>query len=156
MSDELDPGELEEISAWLDNVLSEKESDAGAGFDQVTVDAGEPEEVETYYSHAEEWVHDWLLRTVRRAEGGIFRWCPWWWKHREAVERLDALWKSWEQARVSDDLSTMNAWWRDHFDPQWAALTSQEGPFRLCNSRKHDEVRPLSAEPTPPGYWDNA
>lgn len=44
MSDELDPGELEEISAWLDNVLSEKESDAGAGFDQVTVDAGEPED----------------------------------------------------------------------------------------------------------------
>ena len=51
-----------------------------------------------YYLTLEEWVHEWLFPVYRRSVLGHDRvWCPQWWRHAEAVARLESLWRAWEQ-----------------------------------------------------------
>ena len=158
MSDDSDFENLGEFNDWLDRLTEDFASGTDSAGKEVVPppldEAPDEDESDFYYDDVEMWVQDFLLENVRRYEGNTFHWCRLWWKHAEAICRLDALWKAWEQARVSDDLNAMSMWWRDHFDHHWALLTGQEGPFRLCNSRKHDEVRKLEADWAPSGYWD--
>ncbi len=44
----------------------------------------------------------------------------------------------------------MSAWWRDHFDPHFAVLTGEYGPFGRCSAdRGHVDTTPLPVEPAP-------
>ena len=44
-----------------------------------------------YYLTLDEWVQEWLFPVYRRSVRGHERvWCPQWWKHAEAVARLEA------------------------------------------------------------------
>ena len=48
-----------------------------------------------------EWIEQWLFPVYRRSVRGHDRvWCPQWWRHAEAVARLDALWRAWEHLRL--------------------------------------------------------
>lgn len=69
-------------------------------------------------------------------------WCPWWWKHPEAVMRIDALWTAWEQLR-SDPAMGMSTWFLNHADPNMAALLSTEGTFKSCTDQVHKPQTPL-------------
>lgn len=60
-----------------------------------------PDEPRLYFCCLPEFVDTFLLDTYRRAVGSAARtWCPQWWRHAEAIVRLEALWRSWEHLRL--------------------------------------------------------
>ncbi|MQY21919.1 DUF4913 domain-containing protein [Nocardia macrotermitis] len=77
-------------------------------------------------------------------------WCPEWWKHSEAVIRLDALWRAWENLR-RDPGKGLSLWFLDHADKHMAKLLDPNGPFKYCSAR-HGHRDLLTALPlrTPP------
>jgi hypothetical protein len=88
-------------------------------------------------------------------------WCPEWWKHPEAVERLFALWTARTQAYANDDdLAAVSSWWVYHWDHHAPILfDSRTGPFRNCDKAlghlhevdgKH--VPAVEAERPPPSW----
>jgi hypothetical protein len=86
--------------------------------------------------------------------GGGTLWCPQWWRHPEAVSRLEALWRVWENLRL-DGQTGMSVWWRDHADPHMARLMSTDGPFQGCTLEDghKPKVRDLPLEPPPDGLF---
>lgn len=87
-----------------------------------------------------------------RAE--VFTWCGQWWRHREAVSRLTALWKAWESLR-KDPTTGLAVWWRDYADPTMRALFDEHGPFEGCSPRRHrPKTAPLVTIPPPEGLFD--
>jgi hypothetical protein len=108
---------------------------------------------EPYYSGVQEFVESWLLPIYRRSIRGHTRtWCPCWWQHREAVSRLDALWRAWEVLRL-DAGTGLSVWWRDHADHHLTILLDADGPFKGCEDGHSD--RPLEPLPyqQPPGIF---
>lgn len=79
-------------------------------------------------------------------------WCPEWWKHPEALSRLDALWRAWEYLRL-DAATGMSVWWLDHADKHMAKLFDPQGPFKYCSARNghKDMLVPLPMNVPPNG-----
>lgn len=102
------------------------------------------------------WVHGWLIPMYRRpvGDGRNRAWCPQWWLHPEALTRLSALWRGYEQHQA-DPGDAMSAWIRDHLDHHMTILTSPDGPLKGCNTaRGHSDTNTLPAWPIadpPPG-----
>jgi len=108
------------------------------------------DEIEPAYTDLDAWVGDWLLPTVERrvaegSRGGIY-WCAQWWAHPEGLQRIYALWREWERARVEEGMSV---WWRDHLDPHLHALCGENGAFVQCSPSKHYTASLLPAQPLP-------
>src|SRR5688500_16673945 len=64
--------------------------------------AGDSDEPELFYPNVAEFVSGKLATSYRRqlnVQGGV-TWCPQWWKHAEAISRLEALWRAWEFLRL--------------------------------------------------------
>lgn len=124
--------------------------DAAEGF--------EAPEMTDRYSSVEDWVSNYLSPVVQRKSRPGVVWCAKWWQHPEAANRLWALWRAWEAFR-SQGGSGMSSWWLYHFDPTWGELTSDQGPFTECRSRRgrgqghRDTDRPLPHVPAPEGWW---
>ena len=94
-----------------------------------------PEGPPAAFSDVGEWSVGWLFPVVRRPLKAGAYWCPQWWEHPEAVERLRALWEAWEAARAEGG-NAMSYWWTVHFDAHWGVLTdSARGPFAACAKR---------------------
>jgi hypothetical protein len=102
---------------------------------------------ELFYSSVEEFVREQLAPMYRRALDGTQRtWCPEWWRHAEAISRLEALWRAWEHLRL-DPATGMSVWFRDHADHHMAVLLDSDGPFKRCSVEKgHGQRQP---EPLP-------
>jgi hypothetical protein len=106
-------------------------------------DADEP--TRPYFPDLLTFVRDYLAPMYRRNLAGPgVTWCPEWWKHAEAIARLEALWRAWEHLR-RDPRTGMSVWFRDHADHHMAVLLSADGPFKGCKPDKHGER--LSALP---------
>jgi hypothetical protein len=104
------------------------------------------------YTSVEDWVTHHLLPTYRR-QSGPRTWCSQWWRHPEALERLEALWRAWEALRL-DTTTGMSVWWRDHADHHLPILLSPDGPFARCTHRGHQDLPdPLPTTPAPPDWW---
>ena len=102
-----------------------------------------------YYQTVQQWVEEWLLPVYRRSVQGHERtWCPQWWRHPEAVARLESLWRAWEQLR-QDPGTGLSVWFRDHADHHMTILLDADGPFKGCGEGKHSE-RPLPQLPNDP------
>lgn len=110
------------------------------------------EPFEPRYPSLEEWVVDHFAPMYARPVTPAARWCAEWWDHAEAISRLEALWRSWEVARL-DELRGMAVWYRDFLDPQLAVLLSTAGPFAQCTPDRHSPIKPLATVPAPAGYW---
>ena len=85
-------------------------------------------------------------------------WCPQWWRHPEAVVRLEAMWRSFEALR-QDPATGISVWLRDHADVHMAQLMSPAGAFRGCHARDGHTNDPLLALPVvdpPEGWWTEA
>lgn len=84
------------------------------------------------------------------------RWCATWWRHAEAVARLEAVWEAFEVMRL-EPAPSLSTWWRDHLDVHRRALTSVEGTFASCSASKHSKVhdqQPLwAADEAPDGAF---
>lgn len=99
------------------------------------------------YPSLEQWVSGWLVRTYRRSLGGHhLAWCPEWWRHAEAISRLEAMWRAWEHLRL-DPSTGMSVWFRDHCDPHMAVLLSPDGPFKGCDPERGHRASELPALP---------
>lgn len=108
-------------------------------------------EGEPLYPNVEAWVAGWFAPTFARRLGTV-RWCAAWWRHAEAIVRLEALWRSWEALRHDPELG-MGTWLRDHLDPQRAVLMGDGGPFQACEGAEHNPAPELPHTPAPAGYW---
>ncbi|MBS0592016.1 MAG: DUF4913 domain-containing protein [Proteobacteria bacterium] len=105
-----------------------------------------------FYGSVVEFVREQLVPMYRRDMEGTQRsWCPEWWRHAEAIARLEALWRAWEHLRL-DPTTGMSVWFRDHADHHMQILLDNDGPFRRCSIDKgHSdrlEALPL-VEPLP-------
>lgn len=102
----------------------------------------------------EAWVTGYLVHHVTAELGAGMYWCPEWWRHTEALSRLEGIWREWEIHRLPDGPG-MSVWWRDHADQQLTALMeSSRTPFRQCSPTGHsDYLKPLPVEPAPPGWF---
>ena len=78
-----------------------------------------------------------------------FRWCEQWWRHPEALSRLDALWHAFEALRLEVGLGP-SLWWRDHADPTFAQLTAADGPFAQCKAGREPRHQCPPSLPTLP------
>ena len=99
--------------------------------------ATENEALETLYESSYQWVQDFLSALYHRAVGSQFAWCAYWWKHDEAVYRLEALWRAWEYMRVADPAVGNIAWLTQYADPTMNALTQPDGCFKGCTPTAH-------------------
>lgn len=108
-----------------------------------------------YYLTLGEWVQEWLFPVYRRSVRGHERsWCPQWWKHAEAVARLEALWRAWEHLR-QDPATGLSVWFRDHADHHMTVLLDADGPFKGCDGQHCEHpVEELPHDPPPEGMFE--
>ncbi|QDG87103.1 DUF4913 domain-containing protein [Pseudarthrobacter sp. NIBRBAC000502770] len=101
-------------------------------------------EAELVYSSAVEFFAELLAQSYVREvnEGATFAWCPEWYKHPEALIRMEAIWRAWEHLRLEPALG-VSTWWLNHADPHMRILMDTEGPFKKC---AYDGHKPLAAE----------
>ncbi len=105
---------------------------------------GVPEPV---FSCVEDWVAEYFLPMFRRPLGGMYRWCPQWWAHLEAVSRLTALWRSWEAMRL-EPATGIGDWYGAHLDHHLPILLGPDGPFCQCSKDGgHLELAIFPADP---------
>jgi hypothetical protein len=110
---------------------------------------GKPEPA---YPNSAAWVAIWLCPNLEREIKRTFEWCPQWWDHPEAVQRLEALWRAWEILRLNGGTG-MSTWWVDHADHHLALLCNPDiGPFGHCHTTHGRDVAPLRTT-EPPDDW---
>ena len=90
-------------------------------------------EPELVYASAVEFFAELLAQSYVRDvnEGAPFAWCPEWYKHPEALIRMEAIWRAWEHLRLEPALG-VSTWWLNHADPHMRVLMDKEGPFKKC------------------------
>ena len=107
---------------------------------------------EPAYPNSATWVAKWLCPNLEREIKRTFEWCPQWWDHPEAVQRLEALWRAWEFLRLDPGIG-MSTWWVDHADAHLALLCNPDiGPFGHCHTTHGRDVAALRAT-EPPDDW---
>jgi hypothetical protein len=119
--------------------------------------AGEPEAFLPCFGSLEDWVVSVFCPTYVRRSTPSFRWCGEWWRHPEAISRLEALWRSWEALRL-DPLLGISSWYSGHLDHQLPILTGAAGPFADCEATQHfpPEHDRLHHVPAPADWWPPA
>lgn len=108
---------------------------------------------ELWYANANDFMTDRLVHLVRRPAPGSGRvWCEEWYRHPEALSRVDSLWRAWEHLRF-DPATGMSSWWLHHADPHLRALMDPEtGPFGGCTDG-HRNTEPLPVREPPEGLF---
>ncbi len=99
------------------------------------------------------WVHIHVATITERkiskssgSESGVgVRWCTRWYDHDEAVARLEALRRAWEEHVITPGAG-MSSWYISHYDPHITALTAPGGPFWQCSPGHHQPGRPIGHE----------
>ncbi len=117
---------------------------------------GAAEPLELYFPTVLAFVTEHLVPMYRRSVSANDRtWCAEWWRHPEAIARLEALWQSWEYLRLDSNLG-ISVWMRDHLDHHMAVLLDVDGPFKGCTPDKHvQRVEPFALRPpVPPNLFD--
>ncbi|MFT2753375.1 DUF4913 domain-containing protein [Clavibacter sp. Sh2088] len=109
---------------------------------------------EPVHADLDAFVRGFLAPAYRRevSPRGESRWDPEWWRHPEAVARLEALWLAWEALRL-EGATGMSVWWRDHADYHLAVLMGPTGPFAR-SSATTEAGEPLPCAPLPGGPPD--
>lgn len=107
-----------------------------------TAHAHEEPEAELVFDSAIEFFVELLAPSyVRDVNGGAaFAWCPEWYKHPEALVRMEAIWRAWEHLRLEPALG-ISIWWLSHADPHMRVLMDKEGPFKKCAYEGHKPPR---------------
>lgn len=110
---------------------------------------------ELFYGNVGEFVTDRLAYLLPRPTPGSGRiWCPEWYRHAQALSRLDSVWRAWESLRF-DPAQGISHWWLHHADPHWRALTDPvTGPFAGC-ADGHREQEPLPLAEPPEGLFSD-
>jgi hypothetical protein len=116
----------------------------------------EPEQPPTSYPNVAAFVEQYLVNVYQRqvTDTTDAVWCPEWWKHTEAVARLEVVWRAWEHFR-RNDRTGLSTWFLDHADKHMAKLLDPSGPFKYCSVRHgHREMlAPLPLTSPPAGMF---
>lgn len=117
----------------------------------------EPDQQGTCFGSPDEFFREylrWVYRRRIRGDGRTSVWAAEWWRYEEAVIRIEALWRSWEQLRL-DPATGISVWLRDHADYHMAVLMDPEGPFAGAEGPQNSAERgePLPYAPPPPGLF---
>lgn len=96
------------------------------------------------YASLDAFVEGYVLPQWRHKLGGSVHWCAYWFRHAEAVSRLEAVWEAWEVMR-RDPAPAMSTWWRDHLDPHMRMLTDADGVFYRCSADVHEPAHEQAA-----------
>lgn len=151
----LDPTVLEELQAQAATAAAR-----AVDVELAALDA-EPEPVDEptlYYGSVDEFVREYLRHAYRRRVDGLRAvWAADWWEYDEAVIRLEALWRSWEELRL-DPATGMSVWWRDHADHHMSVLLSPDGPFAAAGegaggANTNEKGKPLPYTEPPAGMF---
>lgn len=112
-------------------------------------------EADLHYGNVSEFVADRFIYLVPPpAPGSGLVWCPEWFRHAQALSRLDAIWRAWESLRFDNALGMSN-WWTYHVDPHMRALMDPvTGPFWRC-ANGHQDPGALPIEKFPEGLLDD-
>jgi hypothetical protein len=108
-----------------------------------------------HYGNVNEFVTDRLVYFIPRPAPGSGRvWCEEWYRHAQAVSRLDSIWRAWEHLRLDPALGMSN-WWIHYADPNIRALMDPVvGPFGRCADGHHpDSTQPLPVFEPPEGLF---
>lgn len=109
-----------------------------------------------FYGSVEEFVRDRLVHLFARSPESGLAWCSQWWRHAEALVRLDSMWRAWEHLR-HDPATGMSNWWLHHADPHMRVLMDPvTGPFAHCTNGVHDGLPPLPHDAPPPSLFSDA
>lgn len=111
------------------------------------------------YPDVGEWVTRWLSPLLRRELTDSQLWCAHWFRHAEAIDRLEGAWRAWEHLRRpveagGDEWLGTSTWWSDHGDPCLDRLLALNGPFRHCSKGHSEDLAPLPCAEVPPGLFD--
>lgn len=108
----------------------------------------------TFFASSDEFFRRFLRYSYRRTIGlpgkGEFVWRGDWWRVEEASCRIEAMWRSWEAARL--DPTGMSGWWLSVADPHVAQLMAPTGPF-LDSQDKNRRGEPLPYKRPPHGMF---
>ncbi len=144
-----DPAELEARLRKLEGQVDELEV---VTLERVSAAATAPTSAsEPLYRAVEPWVREHFARMYIRPGPGVYRWCSQWWRHAEAISRLESLWRTWEVARLNS--VGMSAWYRDHLDHHLPILLGSAGPFAACSLERHQDQTPLPTQQAPDDWW---
>jgi len=100
----------------------------------------------------EDFVAHFLSPTIQRKMGGGAVWCCRWWAHPEAANRLWAMWRGYESARLQAG-GSLSRWWVNQVDPHLEVLLDDRGPFSECRKGNHRLSSGLPVERAPVGWW---
>jgi hypothetical protein len=103
---------------------------------------------EPHFAHVGRFVAYLVQVVERRPNPSTLHWCAQWWAHPEALSRIYALWRAWEDLR-RDGEQGLAAWWGHHLDRHLDMLTRAEGPFGRCRPGAHRPSTAWTAEPMP-------
>jgi len=117
-------------------------------------DLGDPPGL--YYLTVEEWVSEWLFPVYRRAVLGHERvWCPQWWRHAEAVARLESLWRASRRLGAGAPRPACPSGFATHADHHMTVLLDADGPFKGCDGHHSDRpLEQLPHDPPPDGMFE--
>ncbi|MCU1633054.1 MAG: hypothetical protein JWM61_1706 [Micrococcaceae bacterium] len=142
-----------QASFGADDVFPGEEPEANSGHQN----QGTAQPPEMVFNNLEEFVTEFLVNQYQRPVESYgraeFTWCASWWRHKEAVNRLNALWRAWEALRLDPTTGLAN-WWNNYADPTMAALFSGTGPFQGCTVAEHKPAnKPLPIAAAPKGLY---
>ncbi|WP_104293330.1 DUF4913 domain-containing protein [Clavibacter michiganensis] len=125
---------------WDDPAAEIHDSDAPASSD--------PDARELAFANVYEFVDEWLLPRYRR-KPGLTQWDPRWFENLEALDRLEALWRSFEYMRYQG-MTGMQVFWTDHHGPTMRELTHPDGVFWYLTDYDTQVEPPLLRSDRPP------
>lgn len=128
--------------------ITDLEASSGAGEAEPAQDDAQP----MFQTSEQFLLHQLLPLYIRIIDSRNNTWCRQWFRHPEALSRVDALWRAWEHLRL-DGKTGMSVWWKDHADPQMAVLLSRKGPFYECDLNRHKEPDPMPCDLAPEGWF---
>lgn len=105
------------------------------------------------YGSADEFIREYLRHMYARPVGAgnaRWRWAADWWRYPEAIARIEALWRAWENLR-RDAASGSSRWWVEHADHHMPILLSPDGPF--ARSKDSNELGDPLPYARPPDGW---
>ncbi|WGD37572.1 DUF4913 domain-containing protein [Lysinibacter sp. HNR] len=88
----------------------------------------------------------WVVKRLSRVEWvpDNYAWCPQWYDHPEAVDRLHALWLMY----LTDEAEgTLSSWWVNHWDRHHGVLFGRLGIFLRCG--RHQKHEPTTEQKLP-------
>ncbi len=101
-------------------------------------------------------MQEWLFPVYRRSVLGHDRvWCPQWWRHAEAVARLESLWRAWEHLR-QDAATGLSVWFRDHADHHMTDPARRRRPVQRLRRPATPTIPSSSCphDPPPEGMFE--